>query len=770
MQLFKKKTLLIIPAIIIVLFLLFVMADLFFPCPQFNKGYSKVIYSSDNEVMHCFLSPDDKWRIRADYDEISDDLAKTIIQKEDKYFYRHPGINIFSVGRALWNNIIAGKRTSGASTITMQVARLLSPAKRTWTSKLREAFRALQLEWHYSKKEIITMYLNLLPYGGNIEGVKAASMIWFGEQPRQLSPAQLVTLTVIPNNPNVLMPSNRKTLLHNRNKWIIRMQKAGVFTVQETNDALNEEFTSSRNTLPAKASHISRRLSLSSGNSDKIFSTIDLRLQSIVESSLQNYIRPLRNLQITNAAVLIIDNKTMEVKAYAGSAGFNENQFSGQVDGIKAIRSPGSTLKPALYMLAFDKGLVSPKSSVTDVPINFSGYRPENYDETYRGKITIEEALSLSLNVPAVNLLDNLGVSEFTDLLSKSRFNWIDRNKKKVGLSLILGGCGATLEEITALYAAIANQGLWHPLKYTKEKQDSSQADTVRIGSSGSAYMITDILTDLKRPDLPNEYLESAGLPKIAWKTGTSYGRRDAWAIGYNSDYTIGVWAGNFDGKGIPELNGTDMAVPLLFMLFNQVEKVREEWFYPPKDVDFRLVCSESGMVPDTFCHNRIMETYLPGISPSMRCNHLKPVFTNAEGTISYCSDCLPEKGYKTSFYPNYPPELISYYDELSIPYSHIPDHNTACTFISQDTGPLITSLTDGAEYLVFAGKKQKLLLKSNCLNGTKAIYWYLDNKLLQKATPTQSVYILAPAGNHIITCIDDRGRSSKIKIKVSVL
>ncbi|HEX2975391.1 MAG TPA: penicillin-binding protein 1C, partial [Bacteroidales bacterium] len=766
-----KHRIVIIPATIIALLLIFILTDFIFPLPGFDHGYSRVVYSSDGEVMHCFLSSDEKWRIRAEYEEISGDLCDAVIFKEDKYFYRHPGINPISVVRALWNNLVSGKRTSGASTITMQLARLMDPAPRTLGSKLREAFRALQIEWHYSKKEILTLYLNHLPYGGNIEGVKTAAMVWFGEQPRELSPAQLVTLTVIPNNPNALMPSKRNALLENRNRWIIRMGNKGIFTKEETEDALHEGFANHKNPLPRKSPHISYRLS-GSGQSgvDRIQSTIDLRIQSIVETALSNYIRPLRNMQITNAAVIVVDNKTMEVKAYAGSAGFYEERYSGQVDGVRAVRSPGSTLKPALYMLAFDRGIISPKSCITDVPVNFGGYRPENFDETYKGKVTVEEALALSLNVPAVNLLDQIGLNDFTTLLSVAHFDWINKNRKKTGLSLILGGCGTTLEELTGLYAAIANKGIWQPLRYIKEDKGYSPGkgkgtqkrkhsepegtDTVRISSPGSAYMITDILTDLKRPDLPNEYLESAGLPKIAWKTGTSYGRRDGWAVGYNADYTIGIWTGNFDGKGIPELNGTDIAVPLLFMIFNQLRKGGNEWFYPPEEVDFRLVCSESGMVPDTFCHNRVMEAFLPGISPSMRCNHLKPVFTDGAGNISYCSECLPEKGYKKVLYPNYPPELISYYEEMSIPYSHIPGHNPRCTYVSQESGPKITSLTDGAEYLVFAGRKQKLLLQSSCLNGTKAVYWYVNRKLLKKAGPSESVYLEASAGNHNITCV----------------
>lgn len=773
---------LITGAVILVVFILY---DKVNPIPDYTRGYSTIVYSSDNKIIHCFLSQDDKWRIRADYSEISGDLTDAIIFKEDKYFYWHPGVNPVSVVRAFWNNSIKGRRTSGASTITMQLARLFEPAERTMGSKVRESFRALQLEWHFSKKEILTMYLNLLPYGGNIEGVKAASMIYFDQQPGELSPAQVAMLTVIPNNPNALMPHKRSALLMNRNFWLLQMGKAGIFTNGEVDDALSEGFESRRYGLPKLAPHLSIRLkneivsdassgkgyeaALHPAESDRILTTLDLVLQSRVESTVANYIRTLRSMQITNSAVLVVHNRTMEVFAYVGSAGFEEEIYSGQVDGIRAIRSPGSTLKPSIYMLAFDKGFVSPKTVVTDVPVNFSGYRPENYDETYRGKVSIEQALALSLNVPAVKLLDEVGTNDMNDLLSNAGFHWVSRNRKNTGLSLILGGCGTTLEELTGLFAAFANKGKWFPLNYLK---DNGKRDTTgtRLGSPASAYMITEILTELKRPDLPNEYRETANLPKIAWKTGTSYGRRDAWAIGYNADYTVGVWTGNFDGKGIPELNGTDCAVPLLFAVFNQLPLDNDEWFASTPDADFRLVCTETGMVPDTFCHNTVMETFIPGISPSVRCNHLRPVFTDSRESVSYCNDCLPDAGYKTVMYSVYPPDLISYYEETMIPYTRVPDHNPECNSINEGTGPEITSLTDGAEYLVIAGRKQQLMLRSNCENGTSCIYWYIDKKFYKKATPTETVYYEATKGRHVVTCSDDRGRSSSIGFTVSMI
>jgi penicillin-binding protein 1C len=357
-----KRWALVLSAVLVLLAAGFLIIDSLYPVDAQSNGYSTILYSNDGIILHGFLSKDDKWRIRAEYSEISDDLKKAIIFKEDRHFYYHPGLNILSIGRALYNNSIKGRRTSGASTITMQLARLLSPAERTMTSKLREAFRALQLEYHYSKDEILTMYMNLLPYGGNIEGVKAAAMIYFGQLPIDLSPAQITMLTVIPNNPNVLMPANRSSLTKKRNFWIRQLGAKKIFTAEETEDALNEGFESERYGIPRIAPHLAFRYkklqvkaTIIHGNrlynsTDRIHTTIDLQLQSKVETSMRNYIRSLRSLNITNASVLVVNNRTMEVEAYAGSAGYEELEHSGQVDGIRAIRVTGFNPKTcALY-------------------------------------------------------------------------------------------------------------------------------------------------------------------------------------------------------------------------------------------------------------------------------------------------------------------------------------------------------------------------------------------------------------------------------------
>jgi penicillin-binding protein 1C len=754
---------------LIFIFVSFLILDVVFPFRTDKISWSKVIYASDSTMLHGFLSDDHKWRIYAGLDEITPELRKSFIFKEDKWFYYHPGVNPFAVVRAAVNNLTRGRRTSGASTITMQLARLLDPAPRTIQSKLREMFRALQLEWHYPKDEILLTYLNLLPYGGNIEGVKSAALIYFGQSPEALSPAQVVMLTVIPNDPNALRPgSNYEHLLIRRNHWLQKVRGRNIFSDSSIDDALSEPFERLRNPVPSAAPHLSYRLRGLESGKYGLMTTINPVIQDRAESLLKNHVRLLRSLQITNAAVIVVNNRTREVEAYVGSAGFDEDLYQGQVDGVTALRSPGSALKPMLYALAFDQGLISPRMVVADVPSDFNGYRPENYDENYRGKVTVEQALALSLNVPAVNLLDKTGNDAFLNILAKGGFRWISKNRNRLGLSVVLGGCGATLEELTALYSAFANEGIYRPLRYLKS---GKKPDTDTLCSAGAAYMITEILTGLKRPDLPGQYQASADLPQIAWKTGTSYGRRDGWAIGYNRDYTVGVWTGNFPGNGIPELNGADCAVPLLFNIFRAISPVNQAgWFAPPGDLDFRLVCSESGMPPDTFCHQVVMDYFLPGISPSVRCNHLQKYYVNEGATMSYCRNCVPEKGYIEVLLPYYPPELISWYNEMQIPFKEVPPHNPECPAITNGSAPRITSLTDGAEYLLIHGRKQELMLSCNAENGVGKIYWYLNDKFYKAAGPSEKIFFAPEAGNYKISCSDDRGRNSDIRVKVTFI
>jgi penicillin-binding protein 1C len=764
--LFKKKIWSVIGLPLFFIFTFFLL-NLLFPL-KVNIHYSPVITAADGSVINAFLSPDDKWRMQLEADEISPVLEKAILLKEDKYFYYHPGVNPVALGRAIWNNSLRGKKTSGASTITMQVARLLYPRERTYVAKITEIFRALQLEGQYSKAEILQLYLNLVPFGGNIEGVKAASILYFQQSPGQLSLAQAVTLAVIPNKPSSLRIGQRNAqIVVFRNKWLryFRAQKA--FPEKIIADALAEPLAAARVEAPRVAPHLAYRLFRRYKNQPIIKSTLSRHLQEKAEQLTYNYMQQLRHKNIQNASVIIINNRTRAVEAYLGSADFNDVAHGGQVDGVRAIRSPGSTLKPLLYATAFDKGLLTPKSTISDVPVDYAGYRPENYFGNYSGNITVEQALATSLNIPAVKILDQMGVPAFVQKLQQAEFSQIKKNGSQLGLSLILGGCDVTLEELTTLFSAFAQGGKYTSLRW---RQSDSVAVQKQLLSPAAAYMVNQILTQLQRPDLPHNAQNSMHLPKIAWKTGTSYGRRDAWSIGYNQQYTVGVWVGNFSGEGVPELNGTDSATPLLFSIFNTIDyNSPDGWFKQPGSLSHRQVCAVSGGPAAEFCTDLITDTFIPGVSAVNKCTHLKQVAVSPDEQFAYCTTCLPEnQNYVQKFYPNITPELLSFYNREHIPYAKIPAHNPTCSRIFQDFAPIITSPTADMEYLLERAENQKLMLHCNAHNEVKQVYWYINDKFLQTTAANENLFF-APrqAGKYKISCTDDQGRNSNSYIQV---
>jgi penicillin-binding protein 1C len=818
-----------------VFLLLLLGLDRLFPLPAV-PAYSPVVLAADGSVLHAYLSPDQKWRLPAELRDITPSLRRALVAKEDRWFYWHPGINPVALLKAAGRNALGRGRRTGASTITMQVARLLEPKERTVGGKLQEMLRALQLEAHYSKDEILQLYLNLVPYGSNVEGVKSAALLYYGQPPHYLSLAQTVTLTVVPNNPTGLAPGRHNAaLLQARNHWLRRLGAQGVFPARDIANALQEPLLARRRAAPQLAPHLSRRLvqqlyrgagrptegattSLASGSTladaASVRSTLVRAQQTKAEDLTRHYVRRLAPLGITQAAVLVVNNRTRAVEAYVGSADFADRVHEGQVDGIRAVRSPGSTLKPFLYALALDRGLVTPKRVLPDVPTSFGGFRPENFDKRCQGEVTLERALCYSLNIPAVHVLQQVGVGEFTAQLRRAGFGTVARQAPQLGLSTILGGCGASLEELVGLYAALANRGRYEPLHLTEQaraaaalpvqqasggaaqrKQGSptlgkaksagptAQPENKPAGegqaqlvSESAAYLVTDILSQLVRPDLPVGYENSLRLPRIAWKTGTSYGRRDAWSIGYNRHYTIGVWVGNFGGQGAPALTGTDVATPLLFDLFNALSyNDGGEWYVPPAGLDFRLVCPVSGQVPGEHCPDQVMDYFLPGISDVRRCEHRQEVFVSADGALSYCRSCLPAAGYRRVLYPNFTPEVLAFKAAQGLPHAVRPPHNPACALVraadaTPEQAPRILSPTPNAEYVLEARDSQQLQLRCAAWSDVRQVYWYANDQFVGAAAPTEAVFIRPAAGVLKISCADDHGRNTNVQVLVERL
>nr|WP_243636079.1 penicillin-binding protein 1C [Hymenobacter edaphi] len=835
------------------LLLLLAGLDRLFPLPP-PPPASPVVLAADGSVLHAYLSPDQKWRLPTGLPDISPTLRRALVAKEDRWFYWHPGINPVALLQAAGRNALGRGRRTGASTITMQVARLLEPKERTVGGKLQEMLRALQLEAHYSKAEILQLYLNLVPYGSNVEGVKSAALLYYGQPPHYLSLAQTVTLTIVPNNPTGLAPGRHNAaLLTARNRWLRRLGSEGVFPQKDIDNALQEPLLARRRPAPRLAPHFARRLVQDyyahrpRQNSPSLLeqgagvqSTLVRPAQAKAEDLTRQYVRRLAPLGISQAAVLVVDNRTHAVQAYVGSADFLDGAHQGQVDGIRAVRSPGSTLKPFLYAVALDRGLVTPKRVLPDVPTNFGGFRPENFDKHCQGEVTLERALAYSLNIPAVHVLQQVGVGDFTGQLRRAGFRTVARQAPQLGLSTILGGCGTTLEELVGLYSALANGGLYAPLRWTQpsskspnephalaanakpnneppasraaRRERSSPASLLtsgspeemldahfplrrggrprrgpvrrpergaaaetRLVSESAAYLVTDILSQLVRPDLPVGHENALRLPHIAWKTGTSYGRRDAWSIGYNRHYTIGVWVGNFTGQGAPALTGTDVATPLLFDLFNALTyNDGAEWYAPPAGLDFRLVCPVTGQVPGEHCPDQIMDYFLPGISDVRRCEHQQAVFVAADGSVSYCRACLPAAGYRRVLYPNFTPEVLAFKAAQGLPHALRPPHNPACTLVrTDDTGtqaPRILSPTPNAEYALERGSSQQLQLRCAAWSDVRRVYWYANDQFVQAAAPTDAVFIRPAAGPLKISCADDHGRNTDVQVLVERL
>jgi penicillin-binding protein 1C len=750
-------------AVLCACLLLFFLLNWVFPLHD-NIKYSTVITDKKGNVLHAFLTPDQKWRMKTELKEISPTLRKTLIVKEDKFFYYHPGINPIAICRAAFMNLFHMKRTSGASTITMQVARMMEPKKRTYGNKFIEMFRALQLEWKYNKDEILQLYFNLVPYGSNIEGVKSASILFFQKPPQKLSLAEVTALSIIPNRPSSLhMGSSNDHIITERNKWLRRFQDDKLFKAKEVADALDEPLTVTRHNAPSYAPHFSNRMR---HEPSSIQTTLDLNMQLKLEKLVSDYSQAQQTHGIRNAACMVIDNRTHEVVAYVGSADFHNAGDGGQVDGIRAIRQPGSTLKPLLYGLCIDNGIMTPKTMMYDVPININGYTPENFDEKFNGYVTMEYALSNSLNIPAVKSLNDLGKERLISKLVQTDFKQIKKDQNKLGLSLILGGCGVTLEEMTAMFSAFGCQGIYSKPIFLK---DDTVSKKVEVLSPSANFMINEILSNPARPELPFNWESSQHTPRIGWKTGTSYGRKDAWSIGFNRDYTVGVWLGNFSGQGVAELSGANTATPLLFKIFNSIDyNAAEDWYKMPKECGIRLVCTESGRLPGDHCTNTQMDYFMPGISPNKVCEDYQEIAIDPKEQISYCRYCMPEAGYKKKLYRIVPPEMQSFFDDHRVQYEHILPHNPECERVFTVGAPKITYPVNGLEYYIDKTNPEPLQLVCEVTNDVKDVYWYVNDKFYRKSKARDKIFVVPAEGNVKVSCTDDKGRNTNIKIKVS--
>ncbi len=728
-----------------------------------------IVRDRDGKLLRTFLASDEKWRYPVVLSEVAPELTEAIVTSEDRWFYWHIGINPLSVLRAAWTNWRSGRIVSGASTIPMQIARLAEPKSRTLSSKLQEAFRALQLEWYFSKEDLLELYLNLVPLGSNRQGIGAGAFFYFGKSPDRLSPGEAALLTVVPRSPSRYDPArNPSVALRVRNVVLRQLEARGTFTPKAIADALRQPVPTQIEKLPFHAPHFTEYAVNRLQGRSNFSTTLDWRFQKIAERQVASRILGLRRQGIENASVVVIENETRALRVMVGSAGFFENQYQGQVNGAIARRSPGSTLKPFLYALALDEGRILPESYLLDIPTDFSGYVAENYDGEYRGRVTVAEALIDSLNAPAVRLLARMGLNHFFRLLKQGGLSTLDRPSADYGLSLVLGSCEVSLLELTNLYASLREGGIHRPVRILAEADGIERS----LFSKESAYLVSRILTEVSRPDLPRAWDLARGVPAVAWKTGTSYGHRDAWAVGFSDRLTIGVWVGNFDGKGVKGISGAEHAGPLLFDLFRALEPEGAHFgrHRGLKIKDLHL-CSVSHQLPGPFCAERISASYLPGRSKLIQCRYHQQVFVDSDTGHMLTGDCLTGRPYHQRLLTVYPAELLAWWraENRAVPES--PPLNKDCVSIPSRERPKIVSPQPETPYLVRPDaptEYQKIPLIAQVGPHSEKLYWYQNGLLIGAPDAHERLFISLQPGRHRLVVVDDLGLSDSITYRVS--
>jgi penicillin-binding protein 1C len=551
-----------------------VALDLLLPPPlERARDVSPLVIDQHDQWLHAFATQDGRWRFAADLDEIDPVFIERLVMVEDKRFWRHGGVDPTAILRAGISAVKAGRIVSGASTITMQTARLLEPRPRTLGSKAIEMLRALQIERRLSKKEILELYLTLTPYGGNIEGVRAASLLYFDKEPVRLTDAEQALLIALPQAPEARRPDRRTAAADSaRGEVLEKFAVMGVLTPERVSEARETPLPSSRKPFVNAAYHTAYRLAREHAPGI-VQSTIDASLQMRAEKLLQAYVEQFDD--DATAALLVVENDTRAVRAAVGSSGLDTD--GGWIDLTAATRSPGSTLKPFIYALAFQDGLAGPDTVIDDMPRTFGDYTPENFDRVFRGEVTVREALQHSLNLPAVTMLDRIGAPRFSALMKAAGvvLKTPVRADKKPGLALALGGAGVTAQDIATLYAALGTNGAVKPLIWTEDKIGGN-AQSYGLFSEDTAARVSAILADAPSLSGRAPAMLSKSATRVAFKTGTSYGYRDAWAAGHGGGYTVVVWVGFANGAPRPGQTGRKAAAPLLFDVFDMLDQDAE--------------------------------------------------------------------------------------------------------------------------------------------------------------------------------------------------
>ena len=759
------------------------------PRQLFPAPCSTLLYSAEGELLGARIATDGQWRFPA-ADSLPDKFVDCLLTYEDKRFFYHPGIDPAAIFRAIRLNGKAGRVVSGGSTLTMQLARIArGNQNRTFYEKTIEMCWALFLETTYSKQEILNLYASHAPFGGNVIGLETAAWRYFGRSASELSWAESATLAVLPNSPALIHPGrNRKQLKEKRDRLLASLQKKGVLEETEYELACMEPLPEAPLPLPNDAPHLLERLALDRPG-QRIQTSVRQALQRQTQALVNRYAREYSSNHIYNLAAIVADVETGEVLAYAGNATYPADERRGnQVDIITSPRSTGSILKPFLYAGMLHDGLLLPSMLVSDVPLNINGFSPQNYNKTFYGAVPAHVAIERSLNVPLVRMLSQYNTGRFMSLLKSWGMTTLRFSEEHYGASLILGGAEGTLWDLSGMYASMSrvlkhyrtyngryNPADIHPLTpFPAERKepirsltDSRLTDKALLSSAALWYTF-EAMSALNRPEEEADWQQFESMKRIAWKTGTSYGGRDAWAIGTTPRYVVGVWAGNASGEGRPGLTGVGNAAPVLFDLFSLLPG--GEWFDLPYDETLPMaICRNSGHKASPYCE-QTDTLYMPlsgnntGICPYHKLVHL-----SADGRYRVNSSCESVDRMISRPWFVLPPAQEYYYRNYHIDYIPLPPVKPGCGQDLNRQIELIYPEHNAILYLPkgFSGKSEKFIFKAAHARRDATIYWHLDESYLGETTDNHQISCSVSQGKHLLTLIDNEGNQKKIQFEV---
>ena len=754
------------------------------PFPRFRAPLSTVIEASDGSLLGARIADDGQWRFPGT-EQVPGKFEKSLLTFEDRWFYYHPGINPVSILRALRNNIKAGEVVSGGSTITMQVARISRGNKpRSYSEKIIEMLSALKLEMFSSKKKILQLYTSNAPFGGNTVGLEAAAWRYTGKSSADITWAEAAALAMLPNSPALVYPGkNQKILKRRRDNLLKRLHERKYIDSITLVLALDEPLPGEPKALPSKAPHLTDHFFMTN-RGEMIKTTIDPALQERATEILNTHQKDLAGNYIFNSACLIVEVETGNVLAYVGNSTLEDSKtHGGDVDIIHSLRSTGSILKPILYAGIQQSGDILPNTLIADVPTRFPGFSPKNFDQSYSGAVSASSALSQSLNIPAVKMLQKYNPGKFLDLLHKTGFTTFNKPADYYGLSLILGGGETSLWDLTGVYASLSrvlNRYL-NMKKYYKEdyhspvlirKTDTKTMKTEETDpplSASSIWLTYEALQKVNRPESESGWQYFSSSPDLAWKTGTSFGFRDGWAVGTTPRYVVGVWVGNATGEGRPRLTGITAAAPLMFDLVNMMGS--GAWFKSPyEDLTMIRVCSRSGFRAGTDCQETDeIQACVNGLRSEI-CPYHQIVHLNISKTLQVTSDCVSPDQITNEPWFVLPPAMEYFYRKKHPEYKTLPPVGQGCS-LSKNI-PVMEFIYPTAGIKIFiprdqTGELTRVITEVVHRNPLKKIFWHLDETYIGTTQFIHQLEMLTGSGNHILTAVDEDGNMIRCQFSV---